>query len=1627
MKNQIKFIIKLWVVACGLFLSGWQATYAQTAIASFSPASGPVGTLVTITGSGLSSPTSLTIGGTPAIIVSGTATSVVGMVMPGAVTGNISVTTPGGTATSGANFTVTATPFPAFKQGGKLTGTGASGAAKQGYSVSLSADGNTAIVGGPDDNSNTGAAWIYTRNGNIWTQQGNKLVGTGGVGQSCQGQSVCLSADGNTAIIGGNCDNNNVGAAWIFTRIGNTWTQQGSKLVGTGAIGAWQGWSVSLSADGNTAIVGGPNDNGQVGAAWIYTRSGNIWSQQGSKLVGTGYIGPSYQGWSVSLSADAGTAIIGGYPDNNYEGAAWIFSRSGNTWTQQGEKLVGTGATGKANQGYSVSLSADGNTAIVGGVNDNNFIGAAWVFTRNGTTWTQQGSKLVGTGGIGQSSQGSSVSLSADGNTAVVGGPWDNSNVGAAWVYTRSGNTWTQQGSKLEGTGTTSLIRQGASVSLSATGTTAILGGYMDNGYTGAAWVYIGMPPPGITSFSPKGGPAGTVVTVTGIGLSNPTSFSIGGTPAIVVSGNDTSIVAMIMPGTNNGKISVTTAGGTATSQSNFTVTANPYPSTQQGGKLTGTGVSGSANQGHSISLSADGKTAIVGAPLDNSNVGAAWIYIRSGNTWTQQGSKLVGTGAIGAAKQGNSVSLSADGNTAIVGGYQDNNNAGAAWVFTRSGGIWSQQGSKIVGTGATGNAYQGYSVSLSADGNTALMGGYSDNNDVGAAWVYIRVGTIWTQQGSKLVGTGATGQSWQGSSVSLSADGNTAIVGGPLDNNFVGAAWVYARSGNTWTQQIKLAGTGAVGQTKQGTSVSLSADGNTAIVGGHGDNNNMGAAWVYTRKGTAWTQQGNKLVGNDATTNAFQGHSVSLSADGNTAVVGGYRNNTDAGAAWVYTRIANVWTQCGSKLTGTGASGPSGQGSAVSLSADGTTAIMGGYADNSGVGAAWVFVTPPPVLTSFSPNIGPAGTLVTFTGTGLSFLVSFTIGGIPALVVSNTGTTLVGMVMPGAAIGPASISITTPGGTTTGGTEFFVNPTLYPSEQEGIKLVGTGATGVATQGYSVALSADGNTALVGGPSDNSHIGAAWVYTRSGGIWSQQGSKLVGTGSSEQPQQGCSVALSADGNTAMVGGRSDFYVMTEVGAVWIFTRSGNTWAQQGSKLFGDYWGGTTPHLGHSVSLSADGNTAIVGGPDEGSLTRTGAAWVYSRSGSSWTQQSKLVGTGAIGETKQGSSVSISADGHTAIVGGEGDNSGVGAAWIYTRRENNWIQQGPKLVGTGAFDKSAQGRSVSISADGNTAIVGGFGDNGFIGAAWVFTRTDTTWTQQGDKLVAYDATGTAYQGISVSISADGNTAIVGGQGDNLGAGAAWVYSRRNGIWHQSAGKLTGTGATGQSWQGGSVSLSADGTTAIVGGYSDNKYVGAAWVYKLHQGGVGGGDLTARVSITAEPSGVVSAGTPVTFTATPVNGGTPTYQWMKGKVPIPGETGPTYTSATLRDKDTITVVMTSSLYIAGNPATSNAIIMTFNTTAIGEIGTGSLSDSQKFDVYPVPNNGLFKVAFNSSQRETYSIQVYNTTGVKVYERMEIKGNGLTETNIDLRQASRGIYYVVFRSNHQQMVRKILISTK
>lgn len=392
-----------------------------------------------------------------------------------------------------------------------------------------------------------------------------------------------------------------------------------------------------------------------------------------------------------------------------------------------------------------------------------------------------------------------------------------------------------------------------------------------------------------------------------------------------------------------------------------FTVTeAVPEPFRESSvGPLVGTPVVTWSGQGQSVALSQDGSTMAVGGELYSSFVGGVWIFIRSGSTWEQQGSVLQGSDNTGNARMGQSVALSSDGNTVAFGGFQDDSNTGAVWVFTRSGSTWSQQGSKLVGTGGSATATQGFSVALSADGNTLASGGRGDDSNIGAVWIFTRSGSIWSQQGSKLVGSGTEGSlTYQGNSVSLADDGNTLAVGGPSDNSDIGATWVFVRSGSVWSQQgDKLIGSNGT-TAQQGSAVSLGADGTTLAVGGPYDDyledSARGAVWIFTRAAGIWSQQGEKLVGAAGTTGALQGVAVALQGD--TVAFAGSQD-ASVGSIWIFDRNGSNWSQTGAKITVTGNTDDpnAGSGGALTISRDAQYIAVGGGTNATYTGATWI------------------------------------------------------------------------------------------------------------------------------------------------------------------------------------------------------------------------------------------------------------------------------------------------------------------------------------------------------------------------------------------------------------------------------------------------------------------------------------------------------------------------------------------------------------------------------------------------------------------------------------------------------------------------------------------------
>jgi hypothetical protein len=303
----------------------------------------------------------------------------------------------------------------------------------------------------------------------------------------------------------------------------------------------------------------------------------------------------------------------------------------------------------------------------------------------------------------------------------------------------------------------------------------------------------------------------------------------------------------------------------------------------------------------NSLALSADGNTLAIG--INNFNPGNTYIYIRTGNLWTLQQTL---TGIPNTANQGQSVSLSGDGNTLVVGSPNENDGQGGVYVFTRSGTTWTQQ-TEIL-TASTYSAF-GYSVSISVDGNTLAIGAPSYNSNVGAVEIWFRNGTTWIYQ-AVFTGSNYSGSPSQGASISISANGDTVAFGGPGNSNVVGAVWVFKGYNGIWSQvgNYYTGGADLISVQLQGSSVCLSADGNTLFIGAPGDNSSVGCVYVFSYINGNYIQQGDKLIANAYVNLSSQGYSVWCSADANTLYVGAPGDNNNLGAIFSFIRIEGAY-----------------------------------------------------------------------------------------------------------------------------------------------------------------------------------------------------------------------------------------------------------------------------------------------------------------------------------------------------------------------------------------------------------------------------------------------------------------------------------------------------------------------------------------------------------------------------------------------------------------------------------------------------------------------------------------------------------------------------------------------
>ena len=313
------------------------------------------------------------------------------------------------------------------------------------------------------------------------------------------------------------------------------------------------------------------------------------------------------------------------------------------------------------------------------------------------------------------------------------------------------------------------------------------------------------------------------------------------------------------------------------------------------------------------VSVAISGDTALVGAMRDqgpNGEQGAAYVLVRSGNTWVQQ-AKLVASDAPAGSNYGHTVALSGD--TALIGA--PSHGSGKAYVYVRSAGVWTQQAQLVAANVGSSIGQFGYSVALSGD--TALIGVPSDDlGDSyahGSAFVFTRSGNDWSEQ-HKLLPSDIEPVKYFGNSVAL--DGDTAVIGAHYDtigsNAQQGSAYVFARSDGVWNEQGKLVAPDGAAQDLFGTSLAVSGD--TAVVGAflddHGTGSNQGSAYVFVRNGGVWSLQTKLLMANAQSHTQF---GMDLAIDGDKLLIGARHDSVATsrqGSVNVFTRYGSTWTQ---------------------------------------------------------------------------------------------------------------------------------------------------------------------------------------------------------------------------------------------------------------------------------------------------------------------------------------------------------------------------------------------------------------------------------------------------------------------------------------------------------------------------------------------------------------------------------------------------------------------------------------------------------------------------------------------------------------------------------------------
>ena len=654
-------------------------------------------------------------------------------------------------------------------------------------------------------------------------------------------------------------------------------------------------------------------------------------------------------------------------------GAAYIYLRNENEWVQQ--SLL-TALDGNPGDRFGSAVAISETHAIVGAWNSESEKGAAYIFVKSGSAWIQQ-AKIVASDGDTGDQFGRSVAI--DGEFAVVGA-WQNDNergasAGAVYVYRLNGSAWTQYVKLLAPDGELG-DRFGSSVAVQGD---RIVAGAANGGFfgEGRAYVFSWEDPVWVTESTlvPEGAGLsdgfGSTVTIEG-------DLAVIGAPLY---DRDTSVdegIAYVFERDNSGEWILRTkveandgASGFqfATSvdiQGNEVIVGAPGADNQLGAvyvflrsgnewviqnKIS----PGDGQDGESFgrALAYAGFDLIIGAPensnINGANAGIVYLYSRRLNNWDFESTVLAANKLI-QPLFGTAVAIS--DSTAVVGAEGKEGDTGAAFVYELSDSGWTQVAELTASDGAAGDLF-GKAVAVSGD--IVVVGAPGDDNErgtnAGSAYIYLRGSMGWSEQ-ARLISSDGAAEDQFGSAVAI--DGTTAAIGAPLADSpsgqDAGKVYVYDSDGPLWAEQIVISLVDGSQGDGLGTSVAL--ENTTLVMGAPETSAKTGRVYVYVEVGITWVREA-VLTGSDVEIGDQFGADVDL--DDNYIIIGSPIHNAEQGAGYVFRRTSGEWgsVEEGKIESAVGAPGDR-LGTSVSLS--GNFAMLGAPQSDGALGASYLF-----------------------------------------------------------------------------------------------------------------------------------------------------------------------------------------------------------------------------------------------------------------------------------------------------------------------------------------------------------------------------------------------------------------------------------------------------------------------------------------------------------------------------------------------------------------------------------------------------------------------------------------------------------------------------------------------